>query len=349
MTKEEDTNSLVVILDDHNAMDLFTTPNGLDPILAGIRAEIDGFLPDVSTAKGRKAIASMAANVSKSKVYLDGKGKALVDRLKEQPKLVDAERRRMRDLLDQWRDEVRLPLTEYEQAEKERLSSITAKIDAWKMLADANYSSAAQAQEALETVSGAAIDESFQEFAAVAIVERDKCVSNLRDLLAKAVEHERIQAENARLLAEKTERDRLDLEESIRKEANEKAIRDAEARHKAELEESMRREVEARVKAEKAEREKADAIAKAEQEKALAVEDERRKAEEERRKQAEEDAENKRVAEEQAANLEHRKSRNRAALDSLIKIGFQEDQAKKFITAVASGKVAFVAMIYGVD
>lgn len=37
-----------------NALEVFRASNGLDPYLAHIRAEIDGFIPDVTTRKGRE-------------------------------------------------------------------------------------------------------------------------------------------------------------------------------------------------------------------------------------------------------------------------------------------------------
>jgi colicin import membrane protein len=56
------------------------------------------------------------------KVRVDDMGKAYVAQLKELPKVVDAERKRFRDTLDAMADEVRAPLTEYEDREKTRVS-----------------------------------------------------------------------------------------------------------------------------------------------------------------------------------------------------------------------------------
>lgn len=119
---------IAVNIPKESALTVFTEPKGLDPYLAHVRAEIDAFVPDVSSKKGRDAIASIAHKVAKSKTYLDGVGKELVDRLKEQPKLVDAERKRMRELLDGWKDEVRRPLTEWEQAEEKRVADLQRRI-----------------------------------------------------------------------------------------------------------------------------------------------------------------------------------------------------------------------------
>ena len=102
------------------ALQVYSAANGLDPFLAKIREEIDGFTPDVTTRKGREAIASIAYKVARSKTALDNVGKDLVAELKEVPKKIDAERKRMRDLLEAWQAEVRRPLTEWEAAEEAR-------------------------------------------------------------------------------------------------------------------------------------------------------------------------------------------------------------------------------------
>ncbi|EGT6367902.1 cell envelope biogenesis protein TolA, partial [Escherichia coli] len=51
------------------------------------------FVPDITTAKGRKEIAYLAYKVAQTKTYLDGLGKDLVAELKEIPKLIDANRK----------------------------------------------------------------------------------------------------------------------------------------------------------------------------------------------------------------------------------------------------------------
>ncbi|MGE8634996.1 MAG: hypothetical protein ACN6P8_15775, partial [Achromobacter piechaudii] len=47
-----------------NALEVFSADQGLAPYMAKIRAEIDAFVPDVSTKRGRDAIASIAHKVA---------------------------------------------------------------------------------------------------------------------------------------------------------------------------------------------------------------------------------------------------------------------------------------------
>lgn len=84
------------------------------------------FVPDITTAKGRKEIASLAYKVAQTKTYLDGLGKDLVAELKEIPKLIDANRKTVRDRLDELKAKARQPLTDYEE-EQARIKAEEAK------------------------------------------------------------------------------------------------------------------------------------------------------------------------------------------------------------------------------
>jgi len=98
-------------------------------IIGAIEEQARSIVPDTSTAGGRKAIASLAHQVSKSKVLLDAHGKDLVAVWKSQAKAVDAERKVFRDRLDSLRDEVRAPLTEWEAMDQLRIAAEAAAQD----------------------------------------------------------------------------------------------------------------------------------------------------------------------------------------------------------------------------
>lgn len=72
----------LVVIEKQNAMAVFTTKEQLDPIIEAIEKEARSLVPDVSTRKGRDAIASMAHKVARSKTYIDNAGKDLVAELK---------------------------------------------------------------------------------------------------------------------------------------------------------------------------------------------------------------------------------------------------------------------------
>ena len=112
----------LVVIEKTNALAVFTNQEQLDPLIEAIEKEARSLVPDLSTKKGRDAIASMAHKVARSKTYIDNAGKDLVAELKALPKQIDESRRLVRERLDALKDEVRRPLTEWE-AEQERIKA----------------------------------------------------------------------------------------------------------------------------------------------------------------------------------------------------------------------------------
>ncbi|MCL0562678.1 hypothetical protein M3A21_26125, partial [Klebsiella pneumoniae] len=112
----------LVVIEKKNAMAVFTNNDQLDPLIEAIEKEARSLVPDVTTKKGRDAIASMAHKVARSKTYIDNAGKDLVAELKALPKQIDESRRVIRERLDALKDEVRRPLTEWE-AEQKRIKA----------------------------------------------------------------------------------------------------------------------------------------------------------------------------------------------------------------------------------
>ncbi|MBC6337878.1 hypothetical protein H9Q89_06545 [Enterobacter cloacae] len=309
----------LVVIEKQNAMAVFTTKEQLDPIIEAIEKEARSLVPDVSTRKGRDAIASMAHKVARSKTYIDNAGKDLVAELKALPKQIDESRRIVRERLDALKDEVRRPLTEWE-AEQERIRAE----EAWN----------AMHEEAL------VMNKMFDDQRAAQIEADHEMALLMNEKLDRDREEQRRQAEQAQ-----RERD-----ERLKQEAAEQARRDAEAKHKAEIEAAARREAEEKARAELAERQRIEAEQRAAREKQETEERARREKEEavaaERRRQ--EEAEADRLAEEQrkaeeearrAADKEHRRTINRRVIADLIAQGIPEEFAQKAMLAIAGGKV----------
>ena len=344
MAKEE---TALVVLEPTTALDVFTEAGKVDTILAQIKQIVAEFTPDISTAKGRAEIASIAHKVARSKTYLDGIGKELVDQYKEIPKKIDANRKRIRDELDALKDEVRKPLTEWEEAEKARVQFIKDRINGFYAMASMPKDSVT-AGLAIKDIEGVAIDESFGEFAAEAATVKDKVLVQLRAGLEVYLKHESEQAELARLREEAAKREQEERDRKIAEAAAEKARRDAEekaAREKAEAERKAkeereaaeRRELELKLAAERAERERLEAIERAEREKQAAIEAERkRQAEAERQKQAEIDRINA-EADRRAADLANRNRVHLEIRDYLIAQGIEDDVAATVVSLLSLG------------
>ncbi|HCU0556347.1 TPA: hypothetical protein OUF01_000043 [Klebsiella michiganensis] len=316
----------LVVIEKKNAMAVFTNNDQLDPLIEAIEKEARSLVPDVTTKKGRDAIASMAHKVARSKTYIDNAGKDLVAELKALPKQIDESRRVVRERLDALKDEVRRPLTEWEAEQ--------ARIAAEKAAEEERLRIEAEEKAALE-----ALKKQIEADHEMALLMNDAFDREQADKAAEA------------------ERQRIAHEEEIKRLAAAAAAREVEQRAQREREEAALREAALKAQAEQAERDRIAAEQKAEADKRAAVEAERRKAQEEAdriRREAEEKesarlAEQKRIAEEEArraADVEHRRGINTAAVQDLINQGIPHEWAKACIIAVALGKVTATTIKY---
>lgn len=328
----------LVVIEKKNAMAVFTNNDQLDPLIEAIEKEARSLVPDVTTKKGRDAIASMAHKVARSKTYIDNAGKDLVAELKALPKQIDESRRVARERLDALKDEVRRPLTEWE-AEQERIKAEEAML--------------ALHAEAL------AMNEEFDRQLAARIESDHEMALLMNDAFDREQAEKKAEAE----------RQRIAREEEIKRQAEEKAKREAAEKAQREIDAAAAREREAilakeraereRIEAQqRAEREQREAAERAEREKQAAVETERRKAQEEAdriRREAEQReqarlAEEKRKADEQArreADVKHRKAVSVEVVKALMaNTTLTRDQAIEVLTAVKDGRIPHTGISY---
>lgn len=330
----------LVVIEQANALTVFTVDGAIDPLLERIRKEIDAFTPDMTTAVGRKAIASMAYKVAQSKTRIDDAGKKLVAQQKEIPNKIDATRKRVRDTLDKWRDEVRAPLTAWETAEGNRINRHKSRIEWFKLRATENSTlDLVELRATLAAVRDVAIDDNCDEFLNEYTMAKVQAEAALLTAIERREKYEAEQAELERLRTEAVAREKKEREERIASDAAEKARRDAdikaeverkaaEAAAQRERESAERRELELRLAAEQAERRAAEAEAKA-----------KRDA----------DAEAKRVADEttkREADKAHRASINGAAMNALVANGIDDRTARAVVTLIAKRSIPHVSISY---
>ncbi len=317
----------LVVIEKKNAMAVFTNNDQLDPLIEAIEKEARSLVPDVTTKKGRDAIASMAHKVARSKTYIDNAGKDLVAELKALPKQIDESRRVVRERLDALKDEVRRPLTEWE-AEQERIK-------------------AEEAMNALH-VEALAMNEEFNRQLAARIESDHEMALLMNDAFDREQAEKKAEAERLRIARE----------EEIKRLAEEKAKREAAEKAQREIDAAAAREREAILAKERAEREQREAAERAEREKQAAVEAERRKAQEEAdriRREAEQReqarlAEEKRKADEQArreADVKHRKAVGTEIVKALLaNTSLTRDQAIEVLIAVKDGRIPHTGISY---
>lgn len=239
-----------------NALSLFQ-PNGLDQILDKIRSEVALHVPDISSERGRKAIASLARKVASSKVRLDDLGKELVSEAKAQISTIDSERKRMRDELDQLRDDTRRPLTEWEDAEKARVQAHEDAIN--EMLNIVPLDTLEGINRQVQRVEEFALRD-WQEFKARYGRASEQAMTRLNDRTTAIRVQAEERAELARLQKLEAERQQFEREERIKAQAAAEAKAAAEARA---LEEAAAVERAAKAEYDRVQREKVEAVARA--------------------------------------------------------------------------------------
>lgn len=360
--KVETKSTGLVVLEQANAVVLFTEGTGVDDLLEGIRQQASSLVSDISTAKGRKEIASVAYAVAQTKTYLDGLGKELTDKYKEIPKRIDANRKQIRDALDLLKDEVRAPLTKWEEEEKAREVALQFRLDRIAELGNLPAAtlgaSSAQISAWLNELHQTAIDDSWQERAAEAAVARDAAVLKVLAALDARVEFEDQQAELAILREKQAKQEQQERDRRIAEEAAQAEARRQESDRQAALQreaDAKRRQEEAELRAAQLEEEARRNAVLAELRRKEAEETAKRLAEEAAVRAAEQ--ERQRIADEQkakadadaarAADKENRRIKNNeAASDLVAATGLPVEKAQAIIKSIAMNQIRNIAMNY---
>jgi hypothetical protein len=313
-------------------------------------------VPDLTTRKGRERVASLAAQVSRSKTAVEKPGREYLKRIKELPKAIEAELRDFVQQMDSLRDEVRKPLTEWEEAEEARVADHQASLDHLRNT-ETEGATAAMIKSLIADMEAEEIGAEWEEFEAEAHRVKAASLATLREALAKREKYEAEQAELERLRAEAAAREQKEREERIAREAAEaerlaaerraQEERDAANRREAEAKAAAeRRELELRLAAEQAEREKVEAQQRAEMAERKAIDDALLAVAEERKRQADEQARIKAEAEAREADRAHKGAVLKAAKEAVMTCGITEDQAREVIKLIAAGGVPRVCISY---
>ncbi|GGZ22007.1 hypothetical protein [Asticcacaulis endophyticus] len=117
---ETETGTAVALLE-ATTLIAFTDKAKHEKLYADVEQEIADFVPDVTTDKGRKAVASLAFKVTKLKAGIDKAGLKLTEEARSQIDLVNASRRDIKARLEALADQAREPLTKWEEAEEKRI------------------------------------------------------------------------------------------------------------------------------------------------------------------------------------------------------------------------------------
>lgn len=345
------------VVEQNAIADAFASQGGTKGLFEKIATEARSIIFDMSVKKERDALKSFAYNLARTKTTVDNYGKELVAEIKKKSSAIDADRKFWRDSMDSLQAEVRKPLTDFENAEKERVAKHEDAIQFIKDHAPAADATALKLKGNIAFLENLNIDSRYEEYEEQAKLAKFETLEKLRTALAAREKYEAEQAELERFRAAEQERLQREHEERIAAQAAEKARIEAEQKAKAEIENAEREKRESAEREARLQAEKEAALLREEQLKQQAIE--REKLAEIQKQQAIE-AERKRIETEQAAkaeaeqqaeqarlaNVEHMRSINSEILNKLMEIGLDEGQGKEVITAIAKNQVPYVSIKY---
>ena len=334
---------------------------GTDPLYDRIKQEVMGQPRDISTKEGRAAIASLAYKIAKSKTFLDGVGKDLNEEAKAKAKAVDNERKRIWDKLEALQKEVRAPLTEWEEKEKQRVATHEMAIEHLKDINSFGWLPSSQDVVARIETLGALSGRDWEEYDEKAKSMIGLALEQLQDKLAMTLKAEEERAELERLRAELAERavreakEKAEAEEAERKRIAEaaraeeerkaaavaEALRlqseiEAEEKRKADIERErlQREETEKRI-----EQARLDAIRQAAEETERALQQERDRIAAKEKAEAEELAR-------READVKHRKMIEDDIISALSEDGFSADEGRRIVAVISRGHIPHLLIAY---
>lgn len=220
----------------------FRSKEALEAVIAKIEADCRAEHYTIATRDGRDRIKAQAYKIARSNTALDDVGKGLSEEARKLVESTNALRRIATTRMDALKDEIRAPLTKWEDAEDARKQAIKDRIGV-EFGHRALPSSSAALREIQNQATLVELDDTFGEFLAEAAKAKDDFLRHLAGKIEEAVREEDREAELARLRASEAKRAE---EEAARR----KAEGEAEAKRKADEAAAKQREDQARAEIE---------------------------------------------------------------------------------------------------
>lgn len=244
----------VTVTHKENLLSFFRNGANLDSLYNVVDSKARALVADVTTKEGVSQIKSTARQIASIKKRVDDLGKDIVAELKDLPKQIDANRKKWREDMEALQDEIRKPVTEIENRQKE-IEEIRATHGKLALSGSEEIKAAIETIDKIE-LTGDKWKESLD--AAAAAVKAEK--GALEVMLNAALKKEAEARELEELRKKQEEAERIIREQKIREEAERKAREEAEARAAAEKARLEREKQEAERKAAEAEKAAREAL-----------------------------------------------------------------------------------------
>jgi chromosome segregation ATPase len=238
----------VTVTHKENLLSFFRNRANLDGLYNVVETKARALVADVTTKEGVSQIKSTARQIASIKKRVDDLGKDIVAELKDLPKQIDANRKKWREDMEALQDEIRKPVTEIENRQKE-IEEIKATHGKLALSGSEEIKAAIENLDKIE-LTGDKWKESLEDATAAVTAEKGA----LEVMLNAAIKKEAEARELEELRRKQEEAERIIREQKIREEAERKAREEAEARAAAEKARLEREKAEAERKAAEAEK-----------------------------------------------------------------------------------------------
>lgn len=226
--------------DEENALNFFV--GGEDtarPMLKKVEAHVIEFRKtavnlDANNEKDRALIKNFVGSLVRTRTTIDAVGLVVARRVKAIPGQVDATRRLIREELEAWEDELRAPVTAWEEAEEARVKAIKDRLAELQNLINDVRDLHSDVLRGMR----AALDQDvfsermFGEYLSAAIELRASAITRLDARIASATQREAEKAELEAFRKQQEKERQAERDEKIRQEGIAAAV--AEAQRKAE-------------------------------------------------------------------------------------------------------------------
>lgn len=197
-------------------------------VVEAIEQQARSIVFDITTKAGQETCRKISATVAKAKTAIDNAGKTKKEEYTVFTKRIDSDRNLAKNRLQALQDAIRQPLTDMENAEKQRKEMLENRLNNLENYFDVYTVTSAAVGDAITALQNTLIDESWEEYQSIAAAKKAQELDRLQTLFAQAQQREADAAELAALRAAQAEQQRIAQEQAMLEQARQAAAAEAE-------------------------------------------------------------------------------------------------------------------------
>lgn len=197
-------------------------------VVEAIEQQAGSIVFDITTKAGQETCRKISATVAKAKTAIDNAGKTKKEEYTIFTKRIDSDRNLAKNRLQALQDAIRQPLTDMENAEKQRKEMLENRLNNLENYFDVYTVTSAAVGDAITALQNTLIDENWEEYQSIAAAKKAQELDRLQTLFAQAQQREADAAELAALRAAQAEQQRIAQEQAMLEQARQAAAAEAE-------------------------------------------------------------------------------------------------------------------------